>query len=105
MLGYPEAALADADRALCDAREIGHVATLMFALAVTWWTQINCGKYDTANALVDELVPLADEKGALYWKALGMLERGCIFALTGKGADAIQTLTSHSPRIGQRGQQ
>ena len=26
MLGYPEAALADADRALSDARDIGHAA-------------------------------------------------------------------------------
>ena len=33
MLGYPEAALADADHALKDAREIGQAATLMFALA------------------------------------------------------------------------
>ena len=31
-LGYPEAALADADQALKDAREIGQAATLMFAL-------------------------------------------------------------------------
>ena len=32
VLGYPEAALADADHALKDAREIGHAATLMYAL-------------------------------------------------------------------------
>ena len=32
MLGYPEAALADAEHALKDAREIGQAATLMFAL-------------------------------------------------------------------------
>ena len=32
MLGYPEAALADADQALKDAREIGQAATLMYAL-------------------------------------------------------------------------
>ena len=32
MLGYPEAALADADHALKDAREIGQAATLMYAL-------------------------------------------------------------------------
>ena len=30
LLGYPEAALADADRALKDAREIGQAATLMY---------------------------------------------------------------------------
>ena len=37
-LGYPEAALADADRALKDAREIGQAATLMIALACAVWT-------------------------------------------------------------------
>jgi hypothetical protein len=34
MLGYPEAALADAEHALKDAREIGQAATLMYALSV-----------------------------------------------------------------------
>ena len=32
MLGYPEAALADVEQALRDAREIGQAATLMYAL-------------------------------------------------------------------------
>jgi hypothetical protein len=35
LLGYPQAALADINHALKNAREIGHAATLMFALAVT----------------------------------------------------------------------
>ena len=35
LLGYPEAALADAEHALKDAREIGHAATLMYALYIT----------------------------------------------------------------------
>ena len=35
LLGYPEAALADAEQALKDAREIGQAATLMFALSYT----------------------------------------------------------------------
>ena len=34
LLGYPEAALADAEHALKDAREIGQAATLMYALCV-----------------------------------------------------------------------
>ena len=50
MLGYPEAALADADHALKDAREIGQAATLMYALAITSLTHILCGNYATANA-------------------------------------------------------
>jgi hypothetical protein len=32
LLGYPDAALGDADCALKDAREIGHAATWMYAL-------------------------------------------------------------------------
>jgi predicted ATPase len=36
LLGHPEAALADAERALKDAREIGQAATLMYALVHAW---------------------------------------------------------------------
>ena len=52
-LGYPEAALADAQNAYKDAREIGHAATLMHALAYASFIHIQCGNYLTANALVD----------------------------------------------------
>ena len=93
MLGYPKAALIDAEHALKDAREIGQAATLMYALHVTLITLFHCGKFATANALVDELVALADEKDALYWKADGMLMRGCLLALTGKASDAIQMIS------------
>ena len=94
LLGYPEAALADAEHALKDAREIGHAATLMYALAHAPLTHIYCGNYQTANAHVDEVVALADEKGAPLWKAAGTTDRGCVFALTGKASDAIQMITS-----------
>ena len=94
MLGYPEAALADADHALKDAREIGHAATLLYALGPCEWPRIHCGNYAAANVEADELIALADEKGALYWKACGMLWRGCLFALTGKASDAVHMITS-----------
>ena len=73
MLGYPEAALGDTEQALEDAREIGQAATLMYALGHHVLTHILCGNYAAANALSDELVALADEKGALFWKAFGMM--------------------------------
>jgi tetratricopeptide (TPR) repeat protein len=44
MLGYPEAALADTDEALKNAREIGQAPTLMFALQVTLITFLLCEK-------------------------------------------------------------
>ena len=45
MLGYPEAAVADANLALEDAREIDHASTLMFALFWVGLTIASCGKY------------------------------------------------------------
>ena len=50
-LGYPNAALADADQALRDAREIGHAATLMYALLYASFSHACCANYTTANAL------------------------------------------------------
>jgi class 3 adenylate cyclase/tetratricopeptide (TPR) repeat protein len=42
MLGYPDAALADLDRALGDAREVGQAGTLMVALVVAVLPHICC---------------------------------------------------------------
>jgi class 3 adenylate cyclase/predicted ATPase len=94
LLGYPKAALADAEHALKDAREIGQAATLMYALAFASFTQTFCGNYATANAQSDEVVPMADEKGIVLWKAYGMFNRGCVLALTDQTADAVQMITS-----------
>ena len=94
VLGYPEAALADADQALKRARGVGHAATLMVAQTLTSFTHILSGNYPAANAVADEAVALAGEKGAMLWKAIGMLNQSCVLALTGKAAEAVQTLTS-----------
>jgi predicted ATPase len=93
-LGYPEAALVDADHALKYAREIGQAATVMVALHHASFTHIHCGNYGAANAEAGELVALTDEKGAKQWKAGGMLARAWLFAVTGKTSDAVQMLTS-----------
>jgi predicted ATPase len=94
MLGYPEAALADVDYAIKDAREIGQAATLLFALGGSSLAHIFCGNYSVANANQDEAVALADEKGAPFAKAVAMLMRGCLLALTGKAADAVHMIIS-----------
>ena len=94
VLGYPEAALADVEHALDDAREIPHAPTLMHALFFTAWTHSHCGNHLIAKAQLDELVALADEKSSLFWKTLGMLNQGCALTLTGKTTDAAQMITS-----------
>jgi len=94
MLGYPEAALADVDHALEDARGSGHAGTLMYAQFHTSLTNVLCEKYAAANAQSSEVVRLADEKGAALWKALGTMQSGCVLAQSGKAAEAIQMITS-----------
>ena len=87
LLGYPEAALADSDQALNDAREIGQAATLMYTLGHDRSPIFDCGSYAKATAVVDELAALAGEKGALFWKAEVTLNQGRVLAMTGKAAD------------------
>ena len=94
LLGYPEAALADAEHALKDAREIGQAGTLMYALGHLPLTHILIGNNATANAQANQVVALADEKGALLWKSEGMRNQGCVLALTGKASEAVQMMTS-----------
>jgi predicted ATPase len=94
LLGYPKAALADADHALKNAREIQEAATLMYALFQVTLSQFFRGDYAVANTLANEAFTLADEKGALFWKAMGMLLQGCALVLNGKASDAIQLITS-----------
>ena len=93
MLGYPDAALADAERALQEAREIDHASTLMFAL---WWTGLmkaSCGCYTAANALGKELVALADQNSSPTYRVAGTLVQGSVLALTEKSAHAIEMIT------------
>jgi class 3 adenylate cyclase/predicted ATPase len=94
LLGHPQAALADTEQALKVAREIGHSATLMYVLNFSAWTHILCGNYAAANALVDEFNALKDQTGSMFWAAWGMMQQGCILALTDKASDAVHTIDS-----------
>jgi class 3 adenylate cyclase/predicted ATPase len=94
LLGYPEAALADTEHALREARKIGHAATLMLSLSVSNLTHLCRRDYAAVNAQANELISLADEKGALMWKAAGMLSQGHLLVLTGKSSSAIQMITA-----------
>jgi predicted ATPase len=57
-------------------------------------TLAHCGDYAAANALANELVDVATEKGALLWKACGTMMRGLLMSLLGKASDAVQMITS-----------
>jgi predicted ATPase len=94
LLGYPEAALADAERAVKHGRELGQAATLIYALYYGRLTHFHCGIYAAVAAQLDEFDALVDEKGAEGWKGIGTSLQGCVLALTGKAADAVHMITS-----------
>ena len=93
-LGKPDAALVDAERAVIEAREISQAAVLMNALTLACFGHTFCRSYQAATIQLDELVALADEKGSLYWKVLGMLLQGCVMAATGKAAESVSIVTT-----------
>jgi tetratricopeptide (TPR) repeat protein len=76
-LGYPNAALADTQLALKQARDVSQAATLMYAQAHGLWPQMWAGNYAAARELLEEGVALANEKGAMHGKSLGIIGQGC----------------------------
>jgi class 3 adenylate cyclase/predicted ATPase len=93
LLGYPDTAIADAEHALTHAREIGHAASLMYALSLGLFARYECGNYENATAIADELGVLAEKKGTLYWKATSLMHQGCICSLKAQPSDAVRMLT------------
>lgn len=94
LLGYPQAARDDCDEALRQAREIGQAASYLYALTRIASINLVSGDYVRAAAQSSELVAIAEEKDGFYWKAAGMVTQGCLFALTGKPAMAVQLITA-----------
>jgi predicted ATPase len=93
-LGYPTASRDDGERAVKNAREIANAATLMFALHAAGFNHTCRRDFAAATSRFDELIVLAEEKGAPYWKATGTVLRGGLFAVFGKASDAVLAITS-----------
>ena len=94
ILGYPDSALGDAERAVRYARDLENAPSLMYALVHTPFTYFLCGDYAAARASSDELVMLADQKGALFWKAYALVHQGCHVALSGDYSEATELLST-----------
>jgi predicted ATPase len=94
VLGYPDAARADTERAVKDARDIGQAGTLMYALSLTLYAIVLCGNYAAANRQSNEVTLLADKKSAPLWKAYGILFQGFLLALAGKASNAIPMINT-----------
>ena len=94
LLGYPEAALKDTERALKIARDSAHGATLTYVLIFSVLQHVLCGHLEMANALLDEFNILKDQIGSVSWNGWGLALRGCVLIRSGKAAEAAQDLAS-----------
>jgi predicted ATPase len=103
LLGYPEAALEDAEHALKEARDTDHAASLLTALNDCSWTYTLRGSYAAARSLLDELAALSDQKGTPLWRSSANVQRGWILVLTGNAAEAVQKLSRSVDRFGSTG--
>ena len=65
----------------------------MFVLTHTALTHLVSRNY-AAKGEAEELTAVASDKRALFWKAVGTIARGWVFALTGKASDALEQLTA-----------
>ena len=94
LLGYPQAALADVDRAIEAARDTGQAATIMHPLVLCSWPCAWTGNHVAAEGLAREAIALAEHSGGSFWKGLGFVLLGCVFTLRGRAAQAIDAITS-----------
>ena len=103
ILGYPDSAAADIERALKDADDMGHAATSMFALAHGSLAHTLRRDHAAAGALADKLVALAQEKGSLYWKSYGLMLQAWLLAHSDRISEAIPALISATRAIRSTG--
>jgi predicted ATPase len=94
LLGYPEAALTDTERALKMARDSAHGPTLTYVLIFSVLQHVLCGHLEMANELLDEFNILKDQIGSVSWNGWGLALRGCVLIRSGKAAEAVQDLAS-----------
>ena len=62
---------------------------MMHALAHIAIPSTLCGDYAAAAAQIRELLTLAEEKRTPHWKALGLLNQGCLLTFIGEADEAV----------------
>jgi class 3 adenylate cyclase/predicted ATPase len=94
LLGYPEAALKDANEGLKGARELGQAGPLMHSLYHSALPPMLCRELPSVEERARELAALAHEKSASFWSAEAELIRGWVLYVTGQASKAKGVLTA-----------
>ena len=94
-LGRYDAAKASIEKAVSDAREIGHAFTLMYALHGLAWFHLKwTDDYPLAESATDEVCRLAEAEGAEFWIASAAIQRGALRSITDEPAAAVDAVRS-----------
>ena len=91
-LGYPEKTLEMLEKALTLSRRLDHPHTLSFCLTgscITYWF---LGDQKRIEEYTEEMMPIADEHGFIYWQAHGIFYRGEKKTLEGQIKEGIQEM-------------
>lgn len=91
-LGYPEKTLEMIEEAMVLARKLDHPHTLAFALTggcIVYWF---LGDRKKIEEYTEEMMPISDEHGFIYWLAHGIFYRGEKKTLEGQAKEGIQEM-------------
>lgn len=103
LLGYPDAALDDAQNAIAGARERNHPATLLLVLSVASQTQFLCGRFGVVTAQANELQALSTAKDLKFYQAIAVYSRGMSEAFVGSASAAVEMITAGDAAYRQTG--
>jgi predicted ATPase len=93
-LGYPDQALAQAELAITEARELAHLPSLGMSLSHQARLLTFVGDGAALSEPADQLIALAIEQGFPLWRALGTVYRGWAMVKNGDVEEGMSLLRS-----------
>lgn len=91
-LGFPEQAVAVADRSVELARSLGSPYSLAYAVHHRGWLHFHCRMADVVLDCATEALAIAEEQSLAFWKAEGLLCRGYGLLLEEQGDESLAAL-------------
>lgn len=89
LLGYGDQARTCSEEAVSLARQLGHTTSLVLALDFAANLYNGCREWQTAQALAEAALQIADEQDFSFWWALGTFYRGIALANQGRLEEGI----------------
>jgi predicted ATPase len=92
--GYPDAALAQTQQALTNARGLDHPFSMTLAYSFASWLYQFRHDVDAAAVASDQAITLSKERGYAFWIGWAQVKRGWVLAERGQLDQAIVDLTT-----------